>query len=144
MAGDMPSWFDDGGSPIQGYKIQWKSGTHEYGLSRQETYADLIFRNNLISSIVQQRIRLSGYYQEHTIRVVPYNQNGDGAATEILATPDDPSGTDAESPRLLMAQLWHEKNGISLIYNEEPDGSSAPSRTTFTKDYMSPLSRRTA
>ena len=60
VAGDMPSWFDDGGSPIQGYKIQWKSGTHEYGLSRQETYADLIFRNNLISSIVQQRIRLSG------------------------------------------------------------------------------------
>ena len=39
---------------------------------------------------MQKRIWLSNYYQEHTIRVMAYNQNGDGAGTETTATPDDP------------------------------------------------------
>ena len=129
------SWeppVDDGGSAIRGYKIQWKRGTQEYDSSRQETYTDLVFRDNRKFSIMQKRIWLSGYYQEHNIRVMAYNQNGDGAAAETSATPDDASGTDPEAPRLLRAQLWHDLGAIRLIYNEKLDGSSAPSRTAFT------------
>ena len=122
---------DDGGSAIKGYKIQWKSGTQEYDSSRQETYTDLVFRDNRKFSIMQQRIWLSSYYQEHNIRVVAYNQNGDGAGAETSATPNDASGTDPEAPRLLRAQLWHDLGAIRLIYNEKL-GSSAPSRTAFT------------
>ena len=127
------SWeppVNDGGSAIEGYKIQWKRGTQEYDSSRQETYTDLIFRDNRKFSVMQKGVWLSGY-SEHTIRVMAYSQNGDGAATEITVTPTY-STTDTTTPQLLRAQLFHEHSGIRLIYNEELDSSSEPSRTAFT------------
>ena len=127
------SWqvpVDDGGSPIDGYKIQWKRGTQEYDSSREETYTDLIFRDNRRFSVMQKRIWLSGY-SEHTIRVMAYNQNGDGSATELTVTPVY-STTDTTAPQLLRAQFFHEHSGIRLIYNEELDDSSEPPRTAFT------------
>ena len=130
------SWqepLNDGGSPIQGYKVQWKSGTQEYDSSRQEVVTDLIFRDNRKFSVLLKRIWLTGYNRDHTVRVVAYNQNGDGAGTEITATTTaTPSPTDTTPPRLLRAQLHHEYRGVRLIYNETLDGSSEPSRTAFT------------
>ena len=119
--------------PIEGYKIQWKYGTQEYDSSRQETYTDLIFRDNRKFSVMQKRVWLgTAYNQSHDIRVIPYNQNGDGAATEITAMSNEAFGqADVTAPRLLRAQLFHEHSGIRLIYNEKLDGSSAPSRTAF-------------
>ncbi len=130
------SWqepLNDGGSPIEGYKIQWKSGTQEYDSSRQEVVTDLIFRDNRKFSYLVKRIWLWGYNQAHTVRVMAYNQNGDGAATEITATTTEiPSPTDTTAPQLLRAQLWHDKSAVRLIYNEPLDDSSEPSRTAFT------------
>ena len=123
----------DGGSPIKGYKIQWKRGTEEYDSSRQEVYTDLTFRDNRRFSIMQKTIWLSSYYQSSTIRVVPYNQNGDGTGTETTARPDRSDGTDPDAPQLLRAQRFHyPSSGIRLIYNEPLDDSSEPARVPLS------------
>ena len=127
------SWqepVDDGGSAIKGYKIQWKNETQEYDSSRQEVVTDLIFRDNRKFSFLVKTIWLSGYYQPITIRVLAYNQNGDGAATEYTVTPAY-STTETTAPQLLRAQLWHDLSAVRLIYNEALDSSSSPSRTAF-------------
>ena len=65
----------DGGSPIRGYNVQWKSGTQEYDSSRQAVVTDL-------TDLVQlQTINGLTNDQRHTIRVLADNDNGDGAAT---------------------------------------------------------------
>ena len=89
------SWQEpvsDGGSPIEGYKVQWKSGNQEYSSSRQEVVADPIIRDNGKFSVLLNRIWSSSYNQSNTIRVLAYNQNGDGAATEITVTPNPATG----------------------------------------------------
>ena len=42
---------DDGGSPIEGYKLQWKSGTQDYGSSRQVVVTDLSDLRRTISGL---------------------------------------------------------------------------------------------
>ena len=89
------SWQEpvsDGGSPIEGYKVQWKSGTQEYSSSRQEVVADPTIRDNGNFSVLLKRIWSSSYNQSNTIQVLAYNQNGDGAATEIMVTPNPATG----------------------------------------------------
>ena len=89
------SWQEpvsDGGSPIEGYKVQWKSGNQEYSSSRQEVVADPIIQDNGKFSVLLNRIWSSSYNQSNTIRVLAYNQNGDGAATEITVTPNPATG----------------------------------------------------
>ena len=89
------SWQEpvsDGGSPIEGYKVQWKSGAQEYSSSRQEVVADSIIRDNGKFSVLLKRIWSSSYNQSNTIRVLAYNQNGDGAANEITVTLNPATG----------------------------------------------------
>ena len=127
------SWqepLNDGGAPIEGYKIQWKLGTQEYDSSRQAVVTDLIFRDKRKFSFLVKQVWLSSYSRSHTVRVMAYNQNGDGAATEMTAEPN--SRADTTAPQLLRAQLWHDLSAVRLIYNEALDSSSAPSRTAFT------------
>ena len=67
------SWQEllyDGGSPIEGYKLQWKSGAQEYDSSRQAVVTDL-------TDLVQVQT-ISGLTNDesHSIRVLAYNHNG--------------------------------------------------------------------
>ena len=115
---------DDGGSPIEGYSVQWKSGTQEYDSSRQAVVTDLTDLQHTISGLTND--------VSHTIRVVAYNHNGDGAAAETTATP---TATDTTAPTLLLARLHERNSWVRLIWNEALDASSVPVSTAFTVNY---------
>ena len=73
----------DGGSPIEGYKVQWKSGSQEYDPSRQADVTDLAGLSHTIPGLTDG--------VEYTVRVLAYNTNGDGAASvEKMATAQTP------------------------------------------------------
>ena len=118
------SWqepFGDGGSPLEGYKIQWKSGTQDYHSSRQVVVTDL-------AKIVQLQT-ISGLTNDesHTARVLAYNHNGDGAAAELTATP---TATDTTAPVVLLTRF--DSRSVRLIWNEALDDSSRPEASAFT------------
>ena len=119
-----PETPDDGGSPIEGYKVQWKSGTEDFGPSRQAVVTDLTDRQHTISGLTND--------VSHTLRVLAYNQNGDGAASEVTATP---TATDTTAPTLLLARLHEQYSWVRLIWNEALDASSVPASTAFTVSY---------
>ena len=118
------SWQEplgDGGSPLEGYKVQWKTGTQEYDSSRQVVVTDL-------TKIVQLQT-ISGLTNDesHTVRVLAYNHNGDGAAAELTATP---TATDTTAPVLLLTRF--DSRSVRLIWNEALDDSSRPEASAFT------------
>ncbi len=110
----------DGGSPIEGYRIQWKSGSQQYDTSRQAVVVDVAERNaHTIAGLTNGT--------EHSVRIVPYNQNGDGASTEVTATP---SATDTTAPELLRATV--DSAALVLTWNEALDTASVPAAETFS------------
>ena len=118
------SWQEpsgDGGSPLEGYKVQWKTGTQEYDSSRQVLVTDLtkIVWSQTISGLTND--------ESHTIRVLAYNHNGDGTAAELTATP---TATDATAPVLLLSRF--DSRSVRLIWNEALDASSRPEASAFT------------
>ena len=105
---------DDGGSPIEGYKVQWKSGTEAYDSSRQGEVTDLERLSHTIEGLT------SGV--DHSVRVVAYNHNGDGAdSVETTATA---GAQDTTAPQLSAATA----DGASLVltWNETLDETSVP------------------
>ena len=64
----------DGGSPIEGYKVQWESGTEDGSVTKTRQAL-----SHVITGLTNNA---------YTVRVLAYNQNGDGAASaEVSATP---------------------------------------------------------
>ena len=118
------SWqepLDDGGSPVEGYKVQWKSGTQEYGSSRQAVVTNLTDPQQTISGLTND--------ESHSLRVLAYNHNGDGAAAETTAMP---TATDTTAPALLTARVDRDFSFLRLTWNEALDESSVPARSAFT------------
>ena len=71
----------DGGSPIEGYKVRWRSGSEDYDAARESVASDPDARAHTVTGLEP------GIY---TVRVVAYNTNGDGApTTEATATARD-------------------------------------------------------
>ena len=110
---------DDGGSPIQGYRVQWKSGTQEYDSSRQAVVTSLTDLRHTIGGLTND--------ESHTLRVLAYNNNGDGAATEAMATP---KATATTAPALLAARV--DGATLRLTWSEALDQSSEPATSAFT------------
>ena len=110
---------DDGGSPITGYKVQWKSGSQEYESSRQAVVTNLSDPRRTISGLTND--------VSHSIRVLAYNRNGDGASTEVTATP---TATDTSAPTLLTARV--ERTVLRLTWREALGTSSMPAKSAFT------------
>ena len=87
---------DDGGTPIEGYKVRWRSGGLQYHGSRQVT----------IPGPSPLSRRLGGLVQgvRHHVQVLAYNTNGDGTPSDEAATvingnqPPSPPSTET-SPR---------------------------------------------
>ena len=110
----------DGGSPIEGYRIQWKSSSQEYAESRQ---AEVAYKDHDTSHTVGG---LSNGV-EYSVRIAAYSQNGDGAYSgDVMATTTE---VDSAAPVLLSAIVARDE--LSLIYNEELDGTSEPATTSF-------------
>ncbi|MDE0168821.1 MAG: fibronectin type III domain-containing protein [bacterium] len=67
---------DDGGAPVEGYKIQWRSGGQQYGGSSQVVISD--------PSTLRYRLRGLIPGVRHQVRVLAYNTNGDGTPSDEL------------------------------------------------------------
>ena len=65
----------DGGAPIDGYTVQWKSGSEDYDSTRQVQVTDLSTLSYTISGLTDTGTT--------TVRVRAYNILGDGAASEV-------------------------------------------------------------
>ena len=113
--------LNDGGSPIEGYKLQWKSGTQDFSSSRQ------VVVTNLANIVQLQTISGLTNDESHSIRLLADNHNGDGVGAEVTATP---TATDTTAPVLLLAQF--EEYWVGLIWSEALDESSVPPSTSFT------------
>ena len=87
---------DDGGTPIEGYKVRWRSGGQQYDGSRQVTIRGPSTLSRRLGGLVQG-IR-------HHVQVLAYNTNGDGTPSDEAATvingnqPPSPPSTET-SPR---------------------------------------------
>ena len=79
------SWTapDDGGSPIEGYTVQWKSGAQDYDPSRQADVTNLANLSYTISGLTAG---------EYTVQVLAYNTNGDGTAAVLTSGGGDRGG----------------------------------------------------
>ncbi len=102
------SWREpqnDGGSPIQGYKVQWKSGSQEYDSSREVVITSTSDTHDMLTGLTNG--------QSYDVKVLAYNQHGDGASLETTTTPtlSDPTG-----PRLLQSRVHGAS--LSLTWNE--------------------------
>ena len=87
----------DGGSPVEGYRVQWKSGAEEYddtaASTRQAEIADPASLTHTITGL--------GNGVEYTVRVLAHNHNGVGAASiEVTAKPEAPNSPAAGAPTI--------------------------------------------
>ena len=93
------SWrapHDDGGSPIIGYKLQWKSGSEHYDDSASSTRQAVITDPNRLGHTI--RGLSSG--TEYTVRVIATNSVGDGPPSlEESATTHPESGDEPDGSR---------------------------------------------
>ena len=77
----------DGGSDIIGFKVQWKSGTQDWDSSRQYDLKERFLDPNIFG-IYSRRIASLTNGVEYTVRILAYNEHGDGVASdEITGTP---------------------------------------------------------
>ena len=113
----------NGGSLLSGYIIQWKSG--DYWQTMIELFNPWeTYRPSHVSETISELT--NGV--EYTFQVLAYNQNGDGTAAQVKATP---SATDIAEPEFLTATV--ERASLVLTYSEALDETSGPPATsTFT------------
>ena len=106
----------DGGSPIESYLVQWKSGSQEYDNFRQKSVTDPAVLTHTVSGLTNG--------VEYTVSVRAYNHNGAGAVSEAAATPRDTT-----VPRLLATIV----SGLTLTltYSEALDEDSIPQSSAF-------------
>jgi len=116
------SWrppVSDGGMPIEGFKVQWKSGSQDYDEFREAT---------ALSGAQQHLVGGLTNGTPYTLRVLGYNRNGDGAASaEVTSTP---AATDTTAPALV--RTWVVGDTLGLTYNEALDETSQPATGDFT------------
>ena len=107
----------DGGSKIQAYRVEWKSGSEDYDASRQQMVTD---RGSRLSHAITGLTNGTDY----TVRVLAVNHNGDGAHSVVTATPHD-----TDSPALVAAAGvgWT----LTLNFSGALDGDSVPSSSVF-------------
>ena len=101
----------DGGSPVEGYRVQWKSGAEEYDdtptSTRQAEIADPASLTHTIAGLTNG--------VEYTVRVMAYNNNGVGTAQAGETLTSEPTAAVAASP----------DSGPAVTLRLSPSGSVA-------------------
>ena len=107
----------DGGSPITGYKVQWKAAADSW-----DTPADV--SQETVTGTTYTITGLTGGL-EYAVRVVATNQVGDGpASAEKTAVPRETGAPEVVRPRVDGATL-------RVLYDEALDEGSAPPADAF-------------
>ena len=112
----------DGGSPITGYKVQWKSGSEDYdgsaGSTRQAEITDPASRTHTITGLTDG--------VEYAVRVIAVNDVGDGPPS------DEATGTPRETTLPELATATVDGTTLTLTYDEALDENSEPSPDAFS------------
>ena len=112
----------DGGSPITGYKVQWKSGSEDYdgsaGSTRQAEITDPASRTHTITGLTDG--------VEYTVRVIAVNDVGDGPPS------DEATGTPRETTPPELSTATVDGATLTLTYDEDLDENSEPSSDAFS------------
>ncbi len=107
---------DDGGAPIEGYKVQWKSGSQEYDSSRQAVIAEATATDHTLTGFTNG--------QSYNVKMWTYNQQGDGDSIETTSILSDTT-----APRLVDARI--SGKSLYLTWNETLDSASVPPKSAF-------------
>ena len=112
----------DGGSPITGYKVQWKSGSEDYdgsaGSTRQAEITDPASRTHTITGLTDG--------VEYAVRVIAVNEVGDGPPS------DEATGTPGETTPPELSTATVDGATLTLTYDEALDENSEPSSDAFS------------
>ena len=112
----------DGGSPITGYKVQWKSGSEDYdgsaGSTRQAEITDPASRTHTITGLTDG--------VEYAVRVIAVNDVGDGPPS------DEATGTPRETTPPELSTATVDGAALTLTYDEALDENSEPSSDAFS------------
>ena len=112
---EAPSY--DGGAPIEGYKMQWKSGSEDFDPSRQAEVTDLANLSHTISVLTDG--------VAYTVRVLAYNTNGDGAASDeatvTVIDNDDPQVSVFFNPTSYTAIEGGSAVTVTVKLNADPE-----------------------
>ena len=119
LSWEVPDY--DGGSPIEGYRVQWKSGSEEYDDTPTSTQqAEVTDPANLARTIPGLTNGV-----EYTARVLAYNHNGVGAASaEVRATPEAPNSPATGAPTITGTARVGET--LTALTNDIADGLTSP------------------
>ena len=108
----------DGGSPITGYRVQWKEAQDSWAAAGDVAEETVTGTSHTISGLADGT--------EYSIRVLAINDVGEsvpsavGSATTLEAAPPDLSGASVDGATL------------TLTFEEALDGDSAPATAAFT------------
>ena len=112
----------DGGSPITGYKVQWKSGSEDYdgsaGSTRQAEITDPASRTHTITGLTDG--------VEYAVRVIAVNDVGDGPPS------DEATGTPRETTPPELSTATVDGPTLTLTYDEALDEASGLAADAFS------------
>ena len=110
---------NDGGSPITGYKVQWKEAADSWDTAEDVSEATVSGTTHTISELTGGA--------EYTVRVIATNAVGDGLPS------GEQTGTPGETapPELVGGGLRVDGATLRLSYNEALDETSIPSTDAF-------------
>ena len=113
---DAPS--SDGGSSITGYKVQWKQAADRWDTPADVSEAVVAGTGHTIAGLTDG--------VEYSVRVIAANEAGDSPpSTEQTGTPN-------ETVPPVLSEASVDGAALTLTFNEDLDGNSAPPTTAFT------------